>query len=479
MNNSKPGGRVFGRRTQVIAVVTSLLLSSIALAALAEDKSESPAKGTQVDATKDKQVNATKEKQANAAASNEDVSAVFTEIETLVKEFYPKAKIVRSEDKLHFEYKARGLAGTQSGLKELSPDSGGVAGDIVVKPGKYTGKERQPSETNLILHMVYFIAPYSEPHDHHFFTRLSYPPDASVDFLTKFKDIVGVLQKGNQEIAVKPAAAVAPNTTPPAVATSTVSSTASTGQTSSDNATAKKPDNETAADSTGASAEKPGSKELTPAKVSFGARKLSKYSYPEGRFKVLLPGNPQMKYSNQLGMRSVDYSYPETHGAYIMSYLIAPGNIIESKISPLLDAVCTNISKTSKSVEVRRNSISLQGYQGRQIELAPPTSKDQLARFRLYVVRRFIYIIGAAGNKAWIESPVVSDYLNSLEVVPELSASEARAAQFSSTFSSGSSSDRREHEERAAKMHRDFEEARSKSRKDFERSRADFKFHRY
>ncbi|MBA3992541.1 MAG: hypothetical protein C0469_03370 [Cyanobacteria bacterium DS2.3.42] len=476
MNNSKPGGRVFGRRTQVIAVVTSLLLSSIALAALAEEKSENPAKGTQVNDTKEKQANA-------AASSNEDVASVFAEVETLVKEFYPKAKIVRSEDKLHFEYKARGLAGTQSGLKELSPDSGGVAGDIVVKPGKYTGKERQPSETNLILHMVYFIAPYSEPQNHHFFTRLSYPPDASVDFLTKFKSIVGDLQKGNQEIAVKPAAATAPNTTPPAVSISTVSSpvssTVSSVQTTADGA-ARKPDKEPAAvDSTGAPADKPGSKELTPAKVSFGARKLSKYSYPEGRFKVLLPGNPQMKYSNQLGMRSVDYSYPETHGAYIMSYLIAPGNIIESKISPLLDAVCTNISKTSKSVEVRRNSISLQGYQGRQIELAPPTSKDQLARFRLYVVRRFIYIIGAAGNKAWIESPVVSDYLNSLEVVPELSASEARAAQFSSPFSSGSSSDRRESEERAAKMHRDFEEARAKSRKDFERSRADFKFHRY
>ncbi len=473
MNNSKPGGRVLGRRTQVIAVVTSLLLSSIALAALAENKSENPGKGTQVDDTKEKQTNA-------AASTNEDVASAFAEVETLVKEFYPKAKIVRSEDKLHFEYKARGLAGTQSGLKELSPDSGGVAGDIVVKPGKYTGKERQPSETNLILHMVYFIAPYSEPQNHHFFTRLSYPPDASVDFLTKFKSIVADLQKGNQEIAVKPATAAAPNTTPPAVATSTVSSTASSVQTSSDNTPAKKPDNEpAAADSAGASAEKPGSKELTPAKVSFGARKLSKYSYPEGRFKVLLPGNPQMKYSNQLGMRSVDYSYPETHGAYIMSYLIAPGNIIESKISPLLDAVCTNISKTSKSVEVRRNSISLQGYQGRQIELAPPTSKDQLARFRLYVVRRFIYIIGAAGNKAWIESPVVSDYLNSLEVVPELSASETRPAQFSTPFSSGSSSDRRESEERAAKMHRDFEEARAKSRKDFERSRADFKFHRY
>jgi hypothetical protein len=464
MNNSKLVDRVFRLRRRAIALVTSLLLSSIALAALAE---ETPA-------------NAVKETASNSAvSSNEDVSAVFTEIESLVKEFYPKAKIVRSEDKLHFEYKARGLAGAQSGLKELSPDSGGVAGDIVVKPGKYAGKERQPNETNLILHMVYFNAPYSEPHNHHFYTRLSYPPDASVDFLTKFKDIVGDLKKGSQEIAAKPAVSTAPNTTPPVVSSAALTSPASSGQTSPDSAAAKKPDSDPAAvDAAGAVSEKPAAKEITPAKVSFGARKLSKYSYPEGRFKVLLPGNPQMKYSNQLGMRSVDYSYPETHGAYIMSYLIAPGNIIEAKISPLLDAVCTNISKTSKSVEVRRNSISLQGYQGRQVELAPPASKDQLARFRLYVAGRFIYIIGAAGNKAWIESPVVSEYLNSLEVVPEQAASEARTTQFSSPFSSRRSDDRRESDERAARMHREFEEARAKSRKDFERSRADFKFHR-
>ncbi len=457
MSDLKPVGRIFRRRTQVIAVVTSLLLSSIALAALAEDKNESAA-GV---------------KPSAAATSNADVSAVFTEIESLVKEFYPKAKITRSEDKLHFEYKARGLTGTQSGLKELSPDSGGVAGDIVAKPGKYTGRERQPSETNLILHMVLFMAPYSEPQDRHYFTRMSYPPDASVDFLTRFKAIVGDLQKGNQDVAVKPAVTTAPNTTPspPPIVAPQVATSESTA--------VKKLEGEPAAENPASdSAAKPGTKELTPGKVSFGARKLSKYAYPEGRFKILLPGNPQMKYSNQLGMRSVDYSYPETHGAYIVSYLIAPSNIIESKIGSLLDAVCTNLAKTTKSVEVRRNSISLQGYQGRQIELAPATSKEQLARFRLYVVRRFVYIIGAAGNKAWVDSPVVADYLNSLEVVPELTASEEQAAQ-SAAFSKRMSSDKSSFSDTSARMQREMEDARARNKKDFERSQANFKFRRF
>lgn len=457
---SQPAGRVFNLRTQIIALITSLLLSSLALAALAEEKSVSAGEAAK-----------------SSSPAGPQVSAAFGEIEALVKEYYPKAKIVRTEDSLHFEYKARGLTGTQSGLKELSPDSGGVAGDILVKPGRYSGRERNPSETNLILHMVFFTAPYSEPSDHHLFTRLSYPPDASIDFLSRFKTIINDQKKGTQETAAKPVAAP-PNTTPP-VSQSPVTPPASSAVASADPVSQ-------APTATAAAAQKPPesapSKELP--KVSFGSRKLSKYSYPEGRFKILLPGNPNCRYSNTLGMRSVDYSYPESHGAFMVSYLIAPGMIVDSKINALLDAVCSNLSKTTKSVELRRNSLTLQGFQGRQVELVPKEAKEgkdakeQLARFRLYVVRRFVYIIGAAGNKAWVDSPVVAEYLNSLEVVPELTASEARAAS-EKAYARKREEDKKAFDERMAKSKLDFQEASSRARKDFERSQADFKFRRF
>jgi len=448
---SKTPARVFNLRTQIIAVITSLFLSSIALAALADEKSGSEGETSA----------------KTSASTGPDVSAAFGEIEALVKEYYPKAKIVRNADSLHFEYKARGLTGTQSGLKELSPDSGGVAGDIVVKPGRYAGRERNPSETNLILHMVFFTAPYSEPNDHHLLTRLSYPPDASIDFLSRFKTIIGNQKKGAQEIAEKTVVPPPNTVSPPASSSPPVAVSSSSTVTEPG---AQKP------------AEQPSVKEVP--KVSFGSRKLSKYSYPEGRFKILLPGNPNCRYSNTLGMRSVDYSYPESHGAYMVSYLIAPGMIIDSKINALLDAVCGNLSKTTKSVELRRNSLTLQGFQGRQIELAPQAAKEgtdakeQLARFRLFVVRRFVYIIGAAGNKAWVDSPVVAEYLNSLEVVPELTASEARAAS-EKAFARKREDDKKAFDERMAKSKLDFQESSSRARKDFERSQADFKFRRF
>ncbi|MBA3856147.1 MAG: hypothetical protein C0507_04485 [Cyanobacteria bacterium PR.3.49] len=446
MKNTKPIGRFLRRRRQIIALITSVLLSSIALAAMAEEGGVSNPSETK-----------------SADRSIDASSAVFKDIEALVKQYYPKAKIARTDKSIHFEYKARGLTGVQSGLKEFSPDSGGIAGDIVVHAGRYSGKERQPSETNHILHMVLFMAPYSEPQDQHFNTRLSYPPDASVEFLNQFKAIISDQQKGCQSVAKQPVAA--PNATPQAAEPAPKVAVVTGDASASAAAGAPAASNEKAAD------------KAQPDKtlnVQFGAKKLSKYSYPEGRFKILLPGNPQMKYSSQLGMRSVDYTYPEANGVYVINYLIAPGPIMQSKINPLLESLCNNLVANSKSTELRRTPISLQGYAGRQIELKSNKGKEESAVFRFYVVRRFVYIIGVAGNKAWVGSPVVASYLNSLEIVPELTASEQLVVD-----SKRRASESRHVSDSHSQFQREFDEARSRHRKDFERSQADFKFRRY
>lgn len=445
MKKTKPIGRFLRRRRQIIALIASVLLSSIALAAMAEE------------------VGASKEGETKSSnAGNTSSSTVFNDIEALVKQFYPKAKIVRTEKSLHFDYKARGLAGVQSGLKEFSPDSGGIAGDIVVQAGKYTGKERQPSETNHILHMVLFMAPYSEPSDQHFSTRLSYPPDASVEFLNQFKTIISEQQKGAQAVA---RSVEAPSSTPSA-ADASAKVPAAAAENTANTGSSPALENEKAADKT------PADKTTN---IQFGAKKLSKYSYPEGRFKVLLPGNPQMKYSSQLGMRSVDYTYPEANGVYVINYLIAPGPIIQSKINPLLDSLCNNLIATTRTTEIRRNAINLQGYAGRQIELKTSKGKEEHAVFRFYVVKRFVYIHGVIGNKAWVGSPVVASYLNSLEFVPELTASE----QMSLDARKRSEESRQAADARHAQFERQFNETKSRNRKDFERSQADFKFRRF
>jgi hypothetical protein len=96
----------------------------------------------------------------------------------------------------------------------------------------------------------------------------------------------------------------------------------------------------------------------------------------------------------------------------------------------------------------------------------------------LYGVRRFIYIIGVHGNKAWVDSPVVAQYLNSLEVIPELTASEQHAAKMAQ-MARESEQRKKEFDDRWAKSQQSFHDAESRNRKDFERSQANSKYRRY
>ncbi|WP_457826517.1 hypothetical protein, partial [Staphylococcus aureus] len=67
---------------------------------------------------------------------------------------------------------------------------------------------------------------------------LSYPPDASIDFLSRFKTIIDQQKKGTQEIVSKPATTTAASNTAPSVSqpqpsnspSSSASTVSSTGE---------------------------------------------------------------------------------------------------------------------------------------------------------------------------------------------------------------------------------------------------------
>lgn len=386
---------------------------------------------------------------ANAQQNSNESPDIFFKIESLVKEFYPKAKINRTDKKIHFEFKSRNLSST-SGKQELSPDSGGIVGNLALETGPYTGRERVPSETNLILHMVEVLAPYSQSRNEHLLARLSYPPDAPIEFLSRFKLIVNEIEKGNVEQKLEAKAD-----------------------------TEQKEKKSEAEISKATQTEETEKKTTVENKVSFGSKKLSLYSYPEGRFKILLPGNPQMKYGNQLGMRAVDYNYSEASGLYAISYIIAPGKILPQRTEPLFDSLCTSLAKSTKSKELKRYSTSLQGYPGRQVEFANADGKDQIAKFRIFVAGRFVYVLGVIGKKAWTETPVVAEYINSLQINPEVSPFEQqRQKSFSvgklppSKFSIDSSKFQADFKTRSEQM-------RSEHRRHMEKIQSDLKYNRF
>lgn len=123
-----------------------------------------------------------------------DFAGVTKELEALVSEFYPRAKIVKTDKSIHFEYKVKSLK-LPSSIKQITvPDSEGVLGDLTVTPGQYAGNELVPFQSNETYYVSLLMAPYSEPTESHLLTKLLFPPSSPADFVTRFKAIVNRFQ---------------------------------------------------------------------------------------------------------------------------------------------------------------------------------------------------------------------------------------------------------------------------------------------
>jgi hypothetical protein len=130
--------------------------------------------------------------QTTTSEAVRSVASLNEEIEKIVKEYYPKAKISVNDKGMHFEYKVKTQISDHSGRPMLVPTEGGILGDITLKSGAYQGAEkgRLPSEEPDGFHTILTMAPYSKDQNSHLLVLLNFPPDMAVDFKTRFKDAI-------------------------------------------------------------------------------------------------------------------------------------------------------------------------------------------------------------------------------------------------------------------------------------------------
>jgi uncharacterized protein YbaP (TraB family) len=167
----------------------------------------------------------------------------------------------------------------------------------------------------------------------------------------------------------------------------------------------------------GVAASKPAS-ESTDAPVAFGAARLSRYTYPEGKFSVMLPGKPATRYTTKTGMRQVEYILQDTQGAYCVGYIILPGVPQASAIPTAFDATANGLKASYRAVESKESPATLQGYPGRIVNITKIKDKtDWGVHVRMFVVGKMLYILAAEGTTAWLRSPTVHQVSNSLTVV--------------------------------------------------------------
>ncbi len=149
--------------------------------------------------------------------------------------------------------------------------------------------------------------------------------------------------------------------------------------------------------------------------ATFGGVRLSRYTYPEGKFSILLPGKPIMKFSNRSGMRQVEYIYPDTQGAYCVGYIILPSQPVPAAIPAAFEATSRALRTEYGTLEYKQSPASLQGYPGRIINITKIKGKpDWGVHVRMFVANRFLYILAAEGTSAWLRSPNVHKICNSL-----------------------------------------------------------------
>jgi hypothetical protein len=132
---------------------------------------------------------------ANAA---DDLSGFYSSLRTVFTKHYPAVKMSTKDKTVTFDHDTRlfmihealKTGEWQEAREQRGPKKAGVYCEIVSESGPYNGAAVVPQAFNKHYFTVLLLAPYSRRLDRHLHVLLSYPADASKEFLREFTDTV-------------------------------------------------------------------------------------------------------------------------------------------------------------------------------------------------------------------------------------------------------------------------------------------------
>jgi hypothetical protein len=143
--------------------------------------------------------------------------------------------------------------------------------------------------------------------------------------------------------------------------------------------------------------------------------RLVEHVSEEGRFGVLLPGEPSGQEDEELAKGQHKVAYVERSGNYTVAWLDLPDQ--KKTADEVLDNACDGALKNLQAKAVSRKEITLEGtYPGR--DLAAAWSRG-FFHARFYLVGRRLYHVVISGEKWWVESARSRKVLESFRVVEE------------------------------------------------------------
>jgi hypothetical protein len=136
---------------------------------------------------------------ADQSKPDDSFVSLKTNLESLVRRFYPKAKIKSTDSSIHFEYKTKQYDITQTNTIEPGPEWGGVLGDVSLSSGPLKDEDAVERKLNQYSYYVVMEMHTNCPStDNHVDARLGYPFDVQPEFLDKFKTLIRDLNPPKQ-----------------------------------------------------------------------------------------------------------------------------------------------------------------------------------------------------------------------------------------------------------------------------------------
>lgn len=132
-----------------------------------------------------------------------DMKPLLTEVQKLVKKYYPDAVVTLKDQTIYFKHNLRKfmiheplLSGEwQDAYETFGPQKGGIQGSIQLVSGQYGGQAVVPQAFDKRYFVSLLLAPYSKKLNHHAYVHLDYPRDASKEFVNAFEALINGFEK--------------------------------------------------------------------------------------------------------------------------------------------------------------------------------------------------------------------------------------------------------------------------------------------
>ncbi len=135
---------------------------------------------------------------ASQSQAADDLDAFYSSLRTVFTKHYPAVTVSTRDKTVTFDYDTRlfliheplKTGEWQDATEQHGPKKDGVFCEIVSESGIYSGAAEVPQTFDKRYFSVLLLVPYSKRLDRHLHVRLSYPADASKDFLREFTEAI-------------------------------------------------------------------------------------------------------------------------------------------------------------------------------------------------------------------------------------------------------------------------------------------------